>query len=474
MESQESNDPAAVTPVLMCGGVGTRLWPLSRRSYPKQFTSLFGRESLFQASARRFLGDCFAPPVVITNTEFRFIVTEQLAEIGIKPAIIMIEPEARNTAPATLAVSLFMQELNPDALILVVPADHVLPDMEMFQAAVATGMKPARSGDIVTFAVCPDRPETGYGYMELGEISDRGVVAVKRFVEKPDPAEAEALVASGRFFWNSGLLLFSSQTMADAFEAHASRLVKPVRDALSHATQDMGFLRLAPGPWSQAGNISVDYAVLEQSKRITAVPYTGTWSDLGGWDSVWAESMTDDQGVALTDHAYAIDCQDVLLRSESRHQVLVGLGLRDIIAVAMPDAVLVADKARAQDVKAAVQHLKDIQISQAEEFPREHRPWGYFEHLTRGPGFEVRRITINPGAALTLQSHSHRAEHWVVVAGGARVTADGHGQIVERNQSVFIPPDCRHRLENPGTDRLIIIEVRTGASLEEDDVVRYV
>jgi len=464
---------SAVTPILMCGGSGTRLWPLSRKSYPKQFTPLVGEESLFQASAHRVTGGCFAPPLVITNTEFRFIVTEQLAEIGVEAGAILIEPEGRNTAPAILAASMHMQTQDPDALLLVLPADHVMPDRKAFQSAVAAGMERARSGDIVTFAIRPDRPETGYGYMELAGSAGKHPVAVERFVEKPDGEAAAAMIASGRFFWNSGLFLFAPQAMLQAFEAYAPALVHPVRTALAHATRDLDFLRLEADSWSRTADISIDYAVLERSDRIAAVPYRGTWSDLGGWDTVWAASGPDGHGVVTTGQAHAVDCQDALLRSESESQVLVGLGLKDVIAVAMPDAVLVADKSRAQDVKRAVQHLKAQRHPQAEEFPREHRPWGYFERLTLGPGFQVRRITVKPGAALSLQSHTHRAEHWIVVAGSARVTINETDRLVAENQSVFIPPDCRHRLENPGENRLILIEVQTGTSFGDDDVVRY-
>ncbi len=462
-----------VTPVLMCGGSGTRLWPMSRKSYPKQFTALLGQESLFQASARRVIGHHFAPPLVITNADFRFIVTEQLAEIGVEAGPILIEPEGRNTAPAILAASMHMHEQDPDALLLVLPTDHVMPDRETFLSAVDAGLERARSGDLVTFAIRPDRPETGFGYMELADAADREPVAVRRFVEKPAPAQAETLLASGRCFWNAGLFLFAPSAMIEAFATHAPDLIGPVRSALAFAHRDLGFLRLATRPWSAVVDISIDYAILEHSDRVVAVPYRGTWSDMGNWDTVWTMSEPDAQGVAAVGEAHAVDCRNVLLRSESDSQVLVGLGLQDIIAIAMPDAVLVADKARVQDVKHAVSQLKAGAYAQAEAFPREHRPWGHFERLTTGPGFEVRRITVNPGAALSLQSHTHRAEHWIVVVGQARVTLDGADRILDANQSVYIPPDCRHGLANPGPERLILVEVQTGTSFGDDDVVRY-
>lgn len=462
-----------ITPVLMCGGSGTRLWPLSRKSYPKQFVPLVGEQSLFQASALRLSGAGYAPPVVVTNSDFRFIVTEQLAAIGIDPGAILIEPEGRNTAPAVLAASLYVQAKNPDALILVAPADHVVPDTAAFQTTVAAGKDRAEAGDIVTFGITPTHPETGYGYLELSEPTTGAPVALHQFVEKPDVATATKMVESGNYLWNAGIFLFSAKTIVAAFEDHAPALIGPVGEAMAQAKADLGFLRIAATPWARAEDISIDYAVMERADNITAVPFAGKWSDLGGWDAVWAESGPDADGVVASGQANAVDCKDVLLRSESETQEIVGIGLEGVIAVAMPDAVLVADKSRAQDVKKAVQLLKDKAAPQAVQFPRDHRPWGYFESLVVGARFQVKRIVVNPGAALSLQSHVHRSEHWIVVEGTAKVTIDNEVQLVGENQSVYIPLGAVHRMENPGKVPMVLIEVQTGSYLGEDDIVRY-
>lgn len=463
-----------ITPVLLCGGSGTRLWPLSRKSYPKQFAPLVGEESLFQSSAQRLAGDGFAAPVVLTNSDFRFIVTEQLASVGIDPGAILIEPEGRNTAPAILAAALYLQAQDDDALMLVAPSDHVVPDAPAFRAAVRAGVDRAKAGDLVTFGIAPTHPETGYGYLELdGAPVEGAAVALRRFVEKPDVAAAQSMMDAGNYLWNAGIFLFSAKSIVAAFQAHAADLVDPVGRSLAEAKVDLGFLRLAAGPWAQAEDISIDYAVMERAENIAAVPFSAKWSDLGGWDAVWAEGNPDQDGVVTNGPASAIDCKDTLLRSESENLELVGIGLDNIIAIAMPDAVLVADKRRVQDVKLAVQALKDKGALQATQFPRDHRPWGCFDSLAIGTRFQVKRIVVNPGAALSLQSHVHRAEHWIVVEGTAKVTIDDSVQLIGENQSVYIPLGAVHRMENPGKVPMVLIEVQTGSYLGEDDIIRY-
>jgi mannose-1-phosphate guanylyltransferase/mannose-6-phosphate isomerase len=464
-----------ITPVLLCGGSGTRLWPLSRKSYPKQFTRLTGAVSLFQASAQRLAGPGFAAPLIVTNGDFRFVVTEQLAEAGVDPGAILIEPEGRNTAPAVLAAALHLAATDPDAVMLVAPSDHVIPDPAAFRRAVAEGLPAVAEGRIVTFGITPDRPETGYGYLELATRPDAAgpAVPLRRFVEKPDAARAAAMLAEGSYLWNSGIFLFRVADILDAFAAHAPALLPPVRAALAEARADLGFLRLAPGPWAGAEAISIDYAVMEKSDRLSVVPFAGGWSDLGGWDAVWRETGPDAGGVVTSAHATAIDCADTLLRSESEGLELVGIGLKNIIAVAMPDAVLVADMDRAQDVKQAVEALKGRRAKQAQIFPRDFRPWGWFESLVIGDRFQVKRIVVHPGAALSLQSHHHRSEHWIVVQGTARVTVDAEVRLVTENQSVYIPLGAVHRMENPGKVAMVLIEVQTGSYLGEDDIIRY-
>ncbi|MCE8009729.1 mannose-1-phosphate guanylyltransferase/mannose-6-phosphate isomerase [Aestuariivita sp.] len=465
-----------ITPVLLCGGSGTRLWPLSRKSYPKQFVPLTGEQTLFQASALRLTGEGIAPPVILTNSDFRFIVTEQLTEIGIDPGAILIEPEGRNTAPAVLAAALWQQARDPDSLILVAPSDHVIPDAQAFRAAIQAGAEAAGAGTLITFGIQPTQPETGYGYLELAEDIPPGdpvPVMLERFVEKPDLDQATRMVQSGRFLWNAGLFLFSPAAMIAAFEAHAPDMIPPVAEALDTGRSDLGFFRLAPDPWAGAEDISIDYAVMEKARNLSVIPYQGRWSDLGGWDAVWRESGQDSDGVALKGPATALECQNTLLRAEDTGQPVVGIGLKDTIVVAMPDAVLVADAARAQEVKTAVAALKAQSAKQAEQFPKDHRPWGWFESLAIGERFQVKRIVVHPGAALSLQSHHHRSEHWIVVAGTAKVTIDGTEQLVSENQSVYIPLGAVHRMENPGKLPMVLIEVQTGGYLGEDDIIRY-
>ncbi|MEM0946489.1 MAG: mannose-1-phosphate guanylyltransferase/mannose-6-phosphate isomerase [Pseudomonadota bacterium] len=465
-----------IHPVILCGGSGTRLWPLSRKSFPKQFAKLLGKESLFQASARRFDAQGFAPPLIVTGDPFRFIVTEQLAAAKIAPQGILIEPEGRNTAPAILAAALVLANSDPGDLMLVAPSDHVIADAAAFRAAVAAATSQAEAGGIVLFGITPSRAETGYGYLQLAEGADARSTTpqpLARFIEKPSADRAAAMLEAGDCLWNAGLFLFSAGTMVDAFRTHAPDLLDAVSRSVEEAASDLGFTRLAPEPWSQAEDISIDYAIMEKVEGLTAMPYTGAWSDLGGWEAVWQELGPDARGNVTTGAATAIDCRDSLLRSETDGQELVAIGLEDVIAVAMPDAVLVAHKSEGQRVKEAVAVLQAKGVPQAEQAARDHRPWGWFESLVVGERFQVKRIVVNPGAALSLQSHHHRAEHWIVVAGTARVTVDDDVKLVSENQSVYIPLGAVHRMENPGKVPMVLIEVQTGSYLGEDDIIRY-
>ncbi|MFA5581128.1 MAG: mannose-1-phosphate guanylyltransferase/mannose-6-phosphate isomerase [Paracoccaceae bacterium] len=468
-----------ITPILLCGGSGTRLSPLSRKSYPKQFARLAGDETLFQASARRLAGTgegvAFGAPMVVTNSDFRFIVTEQLAEVGIDPGAILIEPEGRNTAPAVLAAALYLMGDDPEAIMLVAPSDHVVPDRAAFHAAIVQGLAAVGRGDLVTFGITPDRAETGYGYLDLGRAPDGtgAPMELVRFVEKPDAENAARMLTAGTYLWNAGIFLFTARDIVAAFEAHAPDLITAATQAVDEARSDLGFLRLAPEPWGQLRDISIDYAVMEKAENLSVVPYRHAWSDLGGWDAVWREAGRDATGVALSGQATCIDCTDTLLWSESETVELVGIGLDNIIAVAMNDAVLVADMGRAQDVKLAVDALRKKGAVQAEQFPKDHRPWGWFESLVVGGRFQVKRIMVHPGASLSLQSHFHRSEHWIVVEGTAKVTVDHDVRLLTENQSVYIPLGSMHRLENPGKVPMVLIEVQTGAYVGEDDIVRY-
>jgi len=468
-----------IHPVLLCGGSGTRLWPLSRKSYPKQFTRLVGDQTLFQAAASRLSGTQgvveFAAPVIVTDSDFRFIVTEQLQEIGIDPGAILIEPEGRNTAPAVLASALYLHAADPEAVLLVAPSDHVMPDADAFRTSVAAGVPTLGEGRLVTFGITPDRAETGYGYLELATVPDgtTGAQPLTRFVEKPDAARAAEMLADGRYLWNAGIFLFRAADIIAAFRKHSPDMVDPVQRSIDEGQADLGFLRLAADPWSMAEDISIDYAVMERAENLSVVPFSAAWSDLGGWDAVWRESGPNEAGVVTSDHATAIDCRNTLLRSEGLGQELVGIGLDNMFVIAMPDAVLVAPMDRAQDVRKAVEALKARGAPQAQTLPRDYRPWGWYESLIVGGRFQVKRIVVQPGAALSLQSHMHRSEHWIVVAGTAQVTIDSTVQLVTENQSVYIPLGSRHRMENPGKVPMMLIEVQTGSYLGEDDIIRY-
>lgn len=468
-----------VTPVILAGGSGTRLWPLSRKSYPKQFGPLLGDDTLFRSAVRRLSGKgkgfAFARPVVLTNATFRFIVAEQLAQEGVDPQAIMIEPSVRNTAPAILAAALHLVAKNPDAVMLVAPSDQVVPDADAFCAAVSQGLGAANAGDLVTFGIQPTRPETGYGYLKVVAKPDGSGEPIKlaRFVEKPDAVRAAEMLASGDHLWNAGIFLFAAKDLIAAFELHAPDVLMAARPAVEQAEGDLGFFRLAPEPWDKAPDISIDYAIMERASNLSVVPYDSDWSDLGGWDAVWSHTGPDAQGVTVSGGATAIDCSDTLLRSDSEGMELVGIGLSNIIVVAMNDAVLIADKARAQDVKLAVEALKKKGAVQAESFPKDHRPWGWVESLLGGERFQVKRITVQPGQSLSLQSHFHRSEHWIVVEGTAKVTVNEDVTLLTENQSLYVPAGARHRVENPGRIPVVFIEVQTGTYLGEDDIVRY-
>ena len=465
-----------ITPVLLAGGSGTRLWPLSRKNYPKQFSTLLGDETLFQSSAKRLVSSQavqFDAPVTMTNSDFRFIVIEQLQSAGIDPGVVLIEPEGRNTAPAVLAAAIYAIKNEPEATILIAPSDHIIPDTLAFHAAICEGLKETANGRIVTFGITPTRPETGYGYLEMSVASSGGAVPLKRFVEKPDIEAAKAMLDAGTYLWNAGIFLFRAKDMIAAFQAHAPELIEPVSDAIAHGRLDLGFFRLAVEPWTKCENISIDFAIMEKIDTLSAVPYSAGWNDLGGWDSVWLEQGPDAKGVMASEHTTAIECQNVLLRSESESQHLVGLGLKNIIAIAMPDAVLVAHKDRTQDIKVVVSALKAKGVAQAETFPKDHRPWGWFESLVIGGRFQVKLIHVLAGAALSLQSHHHRSEHWIVVEGTAKVTVDDSVTFLTEGQSAFIPLGAIHRMENHGKVPMVLIEVQTGVYLGEDDIIRY-
>lgn len=467
---------SSITPILLAGGSGTRLWPLSRKSYPKQFAKIVGDKSLFQQSILRFNSSdrvSFTEHVTLTNTDFRFIVCEEFLSAGVDPGSILIEPESKNTAPAVLAACLFVMRNDPEAILLVAPSDHVIHEIGEFHDALSKGLTEVECGNIVTFGVLPTRAETGYGYLELADAYNEAPVRLKSFVEKPDKLIAQEMLDKGNFLWNSGIIMFRAKDMVALFENLAPDNLSFVKEALSKGRVDLGFFRLDAEAWSKCDSISIDYAIMENAENLVTVPFSAGWSDLGDWDAVNRELNNNVNDLALSVNAHAIDCRNTALRSESPGQEIVGLGLDNIFAVSMPDAVLICHKNQVQNVSKVVTLLKGKKIPQAESFLKDHRPWGWFETVALGNRFQVKRIVVNPGAQLSLQSHHHRSEHWVVVEGTAKVSIDKKEHLLTEGESIYIPLGALHRMENPGKVPLAIIEIQTGAYLGEDDIKRY-
>ena len=460
-----------IHPVILCGGSGTRLWPSSRKAYPKQFVPLLGEKSLYQGTLKRFSDKGFAAPLIMTGEDFRFLAVEQAEALGLADARVVVEPVGRDTAPAILAAALLLED-TPDDLMLVAPSEHVMTDVSTFHAAIEAGRATAEDGALVTFGVTPDRPETGYGYLQLAGRPD-GLTTVTRFTEKTDVETAKAMLETGHYLWNAGLFMGRVKDFIAAFETHAPELIAPVRAAVEDAARDLSFTRLAAEPFAEARAISVDYAIMEKADWVVAVPLDCGWSDLGAWNALWDVAARDEQGNAVSGDVITVDCETSYLRAEEPAMTLVGLGLKDVVAVAMRDAVLVADKARSQDVKGVVETLRAAGKGQADDYPRFHRPWGWYETLCLDTRFQVKRIMVKPGGVLSLQSHRHRSEHWIVVAGTAEVTIGDEVKLVTENEGVYIPLGAKHRMANPGKVPMYLIEVQTGAYLGEDDIVRY-
>ena len=461
-----------IIPVILCGGVGSRLWPLSRKSLPKQFAPLMGAQSLFEAAVKRVDRDEFADPLVVTSSDHRFLAKKQLRDCGCS-GTILLEPAGKNTAPAVFAAAHHVMKHISDALLLVMPSDHHIPDQDAFIKMVQTGRAAAEAGAIVTFGVAPNRPETGFGYMELGETSVGAAFNVKKFHEKPDLATAQMMLDAGHYVWNAGIFLFRASVMLAHAKKLAPDILSVVQAAIDGAREDKNFWHFDDAAWAQINGQSVDYTILEKTEKIACVKFSGGWSDLGDWNAVAGQLPHDGAGNFITGSASQIDCQNTTLWSAADGTQLVGLGLQNIVTVVMDDAVLVADANRMQDVRNVVDHLERAGVSQANQHVKDYRPWGWFESLVNMPGYQVKRLHVYPGAALSLQSHKHRSEHWVVVSGTASVVRDDEKLTLMTNESVYIHVGQKHRLANETDSQLTVIEVQTGEYLGEDDIIRY-
>jgi mannose-1-phosphate guanylyltransferase/mannose-1-phosphate guanylyltransferase/mannose-6-phosphate isomerase len=461
-----------LVPVVLCGGTGTRLWPLSREGYPKQFWPLLSRATMLQETAARARGEGFAPPLVVCAEAHRFLVAEQLREAGADGARIVLEPAGRNSAPAIAAAALIAQESDPNTVLWLMAADAQIADAAALHAALVPAIAAARAGRIATFGMRPTQPETGYGYIEASAALPgiAGAHEVARFVEKPDAATAAAYLAGGKHLWNSGMFVATAATLLAELERHEPALLGQVRLAVERATRDLDFVRLDPDAFRASPSISIDYAVMERTQHAAVVPASLGWSDIGSWHALWEASAQDGQGNATVGPVELLDTKRSFVRSEGILTAVIGL--EDAVVVVTDDAVLAMHRERAQDVKKIVDRLRAKGVKEATEHRRVYRPWGHYEGLILGERFQVKKIGVRPGHKLSLQKHFHRSEHWVVVNGTAIVERDGERLLLHENESVYLKLGCVHRLENPGRIPLTLIEVQSGAYLGEDDIVR--
>ena len=462
----------SVIPVLLSGGTGSRLWPLSRETRPKQLLSLLGEKTLLQQTVAR-VDDAtlYGEPIIVANVEHRFQIAEQLRAVG-KEARVVLEPIGRSTAPAVAIAALMAIRADPEAVILAMPVDHMIGDPHAFRAAVATGLPAARAGQFVLFGIRPDSPATGMGYINVGAPLENlpALHRVGGFVEKPDLATAKHFLAERQYLWNSGIFLLPAKGYLDELERLAPDILGACRTALSAAVADADFLRIATDAFAASPSVSIDYAVIEKTARSVVVPIDIGWSDIGSWSALWKIGSKDDAGNVRTGDVVAEDSKGCYLRSDG--PLVAALGVEDLVVIATSDVVLVTRRERDQDVNKLVARLRMNGHRAATQTPAVHRPWGYYQSVHSGDRFQVKRITVNPGAKLSLQMHYHRAEHWVVVNGTALVTRDDETVLLRENESIFVPLGCTHRLENPGKMPLNLIEVQSGPYLGEDDIVR--
>jgi len=472
LEKFHEEGSAQIHPVILSGGAGTRLWPLSRASYPKQLLKLSSQSTMLQDTVARGLSDVgFAAPLLVCNEEHRFLVDDQLQQIGIKPQAILLEPKARNTGPAIAAAALWLLSRDPDALMLVQPSDHVIGSPADFHRAVMRGVAAAQEGRLVTFGIRPVRPDTGYGYIQSGEaLGNDGVFAVDHFVEKPDRDTAQRFVDSGAFFWNSGIFLLSARAYLGELSHINPTMLDACERAVRDGQEDLAFFRLDADSFAEAPSLSIDHAVMEHTSRAAVVPVDMTWSDVGSWRALRDIAAPDVDGNVLQGDVLAERMTNSYVRSEGR--LVAAIGLNNVVVVATDDAVLVADADCAAEISDIVAKLRGQNRSESQQHVTCHRPWGHYRSVDAGDRFQVKRITVKPGAKLSLQKHYHRAEHWVVVHGTAIVQRGEERMLLRENESVYIPVGTEHRLENPGKLPLQLIEVQSGPYLGEDDIVR--
>ncbi|HDR9094457.1 TPA: mannose-1-phosphate guanylyltransferase/mannose-6-phosphate isomerase [Burkholderia vietnamiensis] len=464
-----------VYPVVLCGGSGTRLWPMSRGGYPKQYLKLTGSHTLVQQTVRRLHGMADVnSPIVITNTEQRFLVADQLRSIDVTPSAVVLEPVGRNTAPAVAAAALLALEQTPDALLLVLPSDHVILDEAVFARIASTARDIANEGHLVTFGIEPTRPHTGYGYIRRSDAlaSHEGAYGVDAFIEKPDGATAERFLADGGYYWNSGMFMLKASVYLEELARFEPAVLKQVELALAQAKRDDDFVRLDPAAFQESPNISIDYAVMEKTHRAVMVATTGlNWSDIGSWAALAEISATNEKGNTVLGDVLTDEVTDSYIRAD--HRMVAAIGVKDLVIVETADAVLVTHRDESERVKKIVERLSAMGRHESVTHRKVVRPWGSYESIDQGERFQVKRIIVNPGSSLSLQMHHHRAEHWIVVRGTARVFNGDLVTLLSENQSTYIPLGVTHRLENPGKIPLELIEVQSGAYLGEDDIVRF-
>jgi len=462
----------SVVPIILAGGVGARLWPVSRKSFPKQFAALIGGLSLFQQCVLRVQGDGFVKPLIVTSEEYRFLVSQQLNDLG-ADADIVLEPEGKNTAPAILAAAIIAQKREIDPLLLVMPSDHHIPDTKVFEKTVAEGLATAGRGGVVTFGVKPTRAETGYGYIETLPEQNELCRPVKGFHEKPDYSLAVELYTSGLYLWNTGIFLFKAKTILALARRLQPQMLSVVVNAVENGSTDLGYFRISTAEWTLVKADSIDFAIMEKADNIFCVNFQSTWSDLGDWRAIADLMECDSNNNFVSQNSTSVDCKNTMLWSSGHRMRLTGLGLENIVAVATDDAVLVANADRLQEVRKIVAALGSDGAPEATKHLKDYRPWGWFESLVMLPSYQVKRLHVHPQSKLSLQSHKHRSEHWVVVAGRATVFRDSEMFTLEPNTSVYIKAGQKHRLANETDEPLTVIEVQTGSYLGEDDIIRF-